>query len=1451
MPVDPVSLATKHNTLYVPNHLLDQARRASRKDQAQNQAILERIFKPAEPAPGVIPQTPEGKLALDDFNTASTQNIEISAWGAQWATNSIIGEGQTFLGYAYLSELAQRPEFRAIVETISYEMTREGVEFRSASGEDKAQRIKELEDEFKAKKVISCLAKAAAHDGFFGRGHIFIDVGDDMEDGTLRQSIGDGVDRRSKSMISPEKKVKHFINVEPVWTYPTRYNSNNPLTKDWYNPEYWFVMGRELHRSRLLTFVGREVPDLLKPTYSFGGLSMTQMALPYVQNWLRTRQAVADLIYSFSVWVLKTNLNESLQADGQLLFNRAELFNLMKSNQGLMLLDKDMEEFANVSTSIGGLEGLQAQSQEHMAAVSRIPLIKLLGITPTGLNASSEGELRTFYDWIHAFQEHLFRDNPERMMHFLMLSLWGEVDEDIVVDFKSLWQLDEAGQVGVQKTRADIDDAYVAMGVVTPEEIRERLAQDDETQYQGIDLDQPLPPDPMEMMGGGGDPNEEKIQTPGGTLHPKDPANRAANQVTNRSMLGSPGPGGLGGAMAGTGGGDGETDHQANIAHGIQHAMAVAGYDGKFSKEYAKYEEVADHPSQECSNCLHFHDNLCDVVAGIIEPTGWCEFHEDVVDAHAHDMAMDAGIEWKEDLHPRGPGGKFASHKGTSSGIHKTLSAHGFKTNKAVNEATYTKGEHKYSVKAHPNGEGTPSTAWHHHGTKMSGVGSGALMKHLASQGHQMAAKAAAPAGPVTAAPPTNPSKPPTQAPAPMTPKFVPKTAAFKEVMDDFGLIPQKESQTQQKYGLPGGGTVVIKQLKFGMKWTLSGVPGHGETTGKDAHYLAHYLGKWAGLSPENMAKLGPMNVPQNIKMLFSTAPVGGSMDGEKATIYGLPHKDYKWSSHQSLTVGMEPGKNEGKWKITQGGSSGKVLAKGYGVQELNAAFEALHPRGPGGKFMAKPGTDDFSKEVKQFLGDDWKVAYKDEGLGNVSLTNGDKGNLIVIEGKKWGFTDSAGTMANGEDLESLYKHIVGLPTPTKKVQTDKIKLADLKKVSSQKGSNPGGVYENDTGDKFYVKHLQSPDHVKNERLAAALYKIAGSGTLDYVDVDDDPKSIASKLATLKADNVSQLSESQKQQARQDFAIHAWLANWDAVGLSGDNLGCTEVGGRPVNLDLGGSLAYRAQGSPKGDAFGESVNEWDTLRDPVKNASSAALFGSMSKEDMKKSADRLSAITASQINDAVKKAGYEGDAAIKLAAKLMARKQDVINRGNKVTAFEAPFSFDGPDSGPSITSLGQGISELGTSAERSAVTTYSGGAYTPINEALRYGLHEGSEHKFAKTIDNITSWLNKASFPADAVCTRRVSASYANFLLSIATKGTVFTDLGFASTSRTGKWSGNVTCQIKIPKGAKAMAIKPISQHPGEDEVLIQRGTRYKVVDFDPKTKTLYCEIDQKHLVEL
>jgi uncharacterized protein len=302
----------------------------------------------------------------------------------------------------------------------------------------------------------------------------------------LLKPIGDGRNTVSKAKIG-KGDVQAFKPIEALWVYPTTYDSTDPLKPTWYNPEIWYVMGKRVHASRLLTFIARPVPDMLKPAYSFGGFSLVQLIKPYVDNWIRTRQSVADIVSAFSTFVLSTDLSQSLMGDGQYAFQRAEMFNNLRNNRGLMMLNKDSEEFQNVSASLAGLDVLDAQALEQIAAISGIPLVKLLGISPHGLNATAEPELRAFYDRINAMQEYYFRPNVTKVVDFVQLSLFGKIDHDITFKFVPLWSLSEKDAADVKKTEAETGQIHIDSGAISPEEERERIVNDPGSPYVGLD----------------------------------------------------------------------------------------------------------------------------------------------------------------------------------------------------------------------------------------------------------------------------------------------------------------------------------------------------------------------------------------------------------------------------------------------------------------------------------------------------------------------------------------------------------------------------------------------------------------------------------------------------------------------------------------------------------------------------------------------------------------------------------------------------------------------------------------------------------------------------------------------------------------------------------------------------------------------------------------------------
>jgi len=414
------------------------------------------VSKAAYVNPYEAPKFPPGShaatLAQDDALTA-TGSWANEVLAAQQVDAAL--EGQHFLGYSVLSALAQRPEYRRIVETIATEATRKWIKLINRKGDEQTQkRLDLLTDAMERLCVRDAFRKVAEGDGFFGRGHLYIALDGDQIGDEARSPIGDGRDGASRQKVRKGKLLR-FQPVEAVWAYPQAYNTISPLEADWYTPQIWNVQGKGVHRSRLLTFVGREVPDLLKSAYAFGGLPMTQVARPYVENWLRTRQSVSDLISQFSVSGVSgmdlANLLSSGAADS--IVNRIDMFLAMRDNRGFMALNQG-EEFFNVSTPLGTLDKLQAQAQEQIASICGIPLVKLLGVTPSGLNASSDGEVRVFYDFIRAYQEKLFGENLKRVIAIVQLSEFGDVDDDIGFEFEPLWQMSEGEKADVALKRA-------------------------------------------------------------------------------------------------------------------------------------------------------------------------------------------------------------------------------------------------------------------------------------------------------------------------------------------------------------------------------------------------------------------------------------------------------------------------------------------------------------------------------------------------------------------------------------------------------------------------------------------------------------------------------------------------------------------------------------------------------------------------------------------------------------------------------------------------------------------------------------------------------------------------------------------------------------------------------------------------------------------------------------
>lgn len=230
------------------------------------------------------------------------------------------------------------------------------------------------------------------------------------------------------------------------------------------------------------------------------------------------------------------------------------------------------------------------------------------------------------------------------------------------------------------------------------------------------------------------------------------------------------------------------------------------------------------------------------------------------------------------------------------------------------------------------------------------------------------------------------------------------------------------------------------------------------------------------------------------------------------------------------------------------------------------------------------------------------------------------------------------------------------------------LSLADMTKIGgSLGGTTPGAQYKDKFGAVWYVKEVKTNNHALNEVLAARLYALAGVKTPDLRLVKSGDKLwVGSRVEKLLGTASIATPE-----AARGFAADAWLANWDTVGKTGDNLQIGE-NGAAVRVDVGGSLVFRAQGGSKASLFTSEANEINSLRDPDgPNPQSSKVFSGLSHDAVRDSILATVGHVSDASIDAVVKASTHGATSIgglstnELSALLKQRRDFLLKLATK------------------------------------------------------------------------------------------------------------------------------------------------------------------------------------------
>ena len=251
-------------------------------------------------------------------------------------------------------------------------------------------------------------------------------------------------------------------------------------------PEYYTVdletgefRSVKIHHSRVLRFVGRELPNTETVRENYWGASELEHIWDELQKRSAASANIAQLIFQANITTLKigdlgSNLAYGTDMTRNEVLETVRNENRLRTSYGLQIMSAE-DSLETHSYSFAGLSDIYESFMMDMAGAAEIPATKLFGRSPQGLNSTGESDLRNYYDLIAQTQERMLRPALEKLLPVMAISCWGYVPEDLEIVFEPVMTTSPAERAElVQKLSQDVIEGYKA-GLFTREQALEEL----------------------------------------------------------------------------------------------------------------------------------------------------------------------------------------------------------------------------------------------------------------------------------------------------------------------------------------------------------------------------------------------------------------------------------------------------------------------------------------------------------------------------------------------------------------------------------------------------------------------------------------------------------------------------------------------------------------------------------------------------------------------------------------------------------------------------------------------------------------------------------------------------------------------------------------------------------------------------------------------------------------
>jgi phage-related protein (TIGR01555 family) len=230
------------------------------------------------------------------------------------------------------------------------------------------------------------------------------------------------------SGISPSLEIVEDIN-DPDFGLPKYYDITTES----------FGYGVRVHHSRVLRFLGRRMPYIEELDETYWGTSEIEHVFAEIKKYDNTSHNIANLVFQANLSVFKMDGFDQLGSAPVSvindLYNTLSMQNWMKSNQSMQIIGKD-DNMEQHQYSFAGLSDIYEMFMLDVSGASAIPVTKLFGRSPAGMNATGESDMTNYYDGIEEQQQATLRPIIDKILPIMCMSEFGSIPDDLDFEFE-------------------------------------------------------------------------------------------------------------------------------------------------------------------------------------------------------------------------------------------------------------------------------------------------------------------------------------------------------------------------------------------------------------------------------------------------------------------------------------------------------------------------------------------------------------------------------------------------------------------------------------------------------------------------------------------------------------------------------------------------------------------------------------------------------------------------------------------------------------------------------------------------------------------------------------------------------------------------------------------------------------------------------------------------------